>query len=369
MRIVAVVILSLVVATPAWARRGGSRPRTARHDGAGKRAKASRERERPVSTYAHGGGPNIQAQAALVVDLRSGEELFARRPDDVRPIASISKLMAMMVVLERNLDLEAVTEMLPADRDLARRGARSRLPTGMKFRNLDLVHAALIASDNRAVPALGRAVGLDPEAMTQAMNEKARELGLSRTSFGDPTGLDDRNRSTPRELARVLSAALSVPLIAEITRKARYLVHAVDQPGYTVEYQNTDVVARGGKFEVLTGKTGYTDLAGYCLAIAARLPEDAGNREVAMVFLGEQGKLTRFGDFGRAAQWIAEKKPAPILPAAPVTTAALPGAPLPPAPTVAAPPPPAVAPSGPATPQALPRLPTMPPAAAATVLH
>src|SRR5262249_34325544 len=154
--------------------------------------------------------------------------------------------MAMIVVLERKLDLDAVTEMRPSDRDLARRGAPSRLPTGMKFTNRDLLHAALMASDNRAVPALGRAVGLDTEPMGKAMNEKARELGLRHTSFGDPTGLDDRNRSTPRELARVLKVAIHVPLIAEITRKAKYLARSVDRPGYTVEYQNTDLVARGG---------------------------------------------------------------------------------------------------------------------------
>lgn len=267
------------------------------------------ERERPVATFTKSGAPNIQAEAAVVVDLKTGEELYAKRPDDVRPIASISKLMAMIVVLERKLDLDGVTEMKPSDRDLARRGAPSRLPTGMKFTNRDLLHAALMASDNRAVPALGRAVGLDPDHMTAAMNEKARELGLKHTSFGDPTGLDDRNRSTPRELARVLRAAIRVPLIAEITRKATYVARAVDKPGYTVDYQNTDLVARGGRFEVLTGKTGYTDLAGYCLAIAARMPEDAGNRDVAMVFLGETGKNTRFGDFGRAAQWIAARRP------------------------------------------------------------
>lgn len=323
--------LVLLLAAPAALAKSQAQP------GRGKgRARAGRQAARggparEVATYDKAGLPNILAQAAVVVDLTSGEELYARRPDDVRPIASISKLMAMMVVLDRGLDLDGVTEMLPTDRDLARRGARSRLPTGMKFTNRDLLHAALMASDNRAVPALGRAVGLDPERLTEAMNDKAGALGLRRTSFGDPTGLDDRNRSTPRELARVLRAAAAVPLIGEISKKAKYLARAVDRPGYTVEYENTDLVARGGRFTVLTGKTGYTDLAGYCLAIAAHLPPDGGNRDVAMVFLGEAGKLTRFGDFGRVAQWIAEKRPGlPAPPPAGATASELP--PPPPAP-------------------------------------
>jgi D-alanyl-D-alanine endopeptidase (penicillin-binding protein 7) len=261
---------------------------------------------RAVPVYLHNGQPNIQARAAVVLDLDGNQELFAKNADEVRPIASISKLMAMMVVLDRKLDLEGVTEMLPSDRDAAKRGAKSRLPTGMSFTNRDLIHAALMGSDNRAVLALGRATGLSIEQLTQAMNQRAKALGLPNTSFGDPTGLDDRNRSTPREVAKMLGAALKVPMIAEITRKKQYVAHAVSRPNYAIEYNNTDVLARGSRFEVLAGKTGYTDLAGYCLAIAAKLPQ----RNVAMVFLGAVGKLTRFADFTRAAQWIAEKQPA-----------------------------------------------------------
>src|SRR5205085_1868639 len=106
----------------------------------------------------------------------------------------------------------------------------------------------------------------------------------------------------PREVAKMLAAAIEKPLIAEITSKAQYVARSVSKPGYTVEYSNTDVVARGGRYSVLGGKTGYTDLAGYCLAIAARLSSDpASPRDVVMVFLGAHGKLTRFGDFSRAA--------------------------------------------------------------------
>jgi D-alanyl-D-alanine endopeptidase (penicillin-binding protein 7) len=290
---------------------------------AGRTAKRPKARHRfvpHVAVYTKGGLPNIQAQAAVVIDIGAGAELYLKNPDAVRPIASISKLMAMMVVLDHKLDLEAQTAVEQGDREVATGGARSRLPVGLSFSNRDLLHAALMASDNRAVPALGRAVGLDPQALTAAMNDKARALGLGHTSFGDPTGLDERNQSTPRDVAKMLLAALKVPLIAEITHKAKYVAAPVGHPSWKIEYNNTDLIARGTRFDVLGGKTGYTDRAGYCLAIAARLD---GRREVAMVFLGAQGKLTRFADFTRAAQWIVERKPSSTVtaPAAPAPTA------------------------------------------------
>lgn len=290
----------------------------------GKRKKSHRRHvvSRSVPTYTRGGLPNIQAHAAVVVDLASDTVVYEKNPDEQRPIASLSKLMAMMVVLDRKPDLDQTTTITEDDHRRALRGARSRLPVGVTFSNRDLLHAVLMASDNRGVPALGRAVGLSPDQLTAEMNRKAQALGLGHTTFGDPTGLDDRNRSTPREVVKMLRAALKYPLISEITRKADYVAHAVGpKRRWTVEYANTDVYARTGRYHVLGGKTGYTDLAGYCLAIAARIE---GRGDLAMAFLGADGKMTRFADFARTAQWIAEKKPqAPAVatrpPAAPAT--------------------------------------------------
>jgi D-alanyl-D-alanine endopeptidase (penicillin-binding protein 7) len=264
---------------------------------------------RPIAVYTHGGLPNIQAQAAVAIDLTTGEELYTKNPDAVRPIASISKLMAMLAVLDpsRHLDLDAATQMIDSDRQIAFGGARSRLPVGMSFTNRDLLHAALMASDNRAVPALGRAVGLNPKELVAAMNAKAKELGMKSTHFDDPVGLNPGNTSTPRDLVLMLKAAIKQPLISEITQKAKYVAHPVGHAGWTIEYNNTDLIARSGKFSVLTGKTGYTDLALYCLAIAVRMSA-AQPHDVAMVFLGAVGKLTRFADFHRTAQWLTERK-------------------------------------------------------------
>jgi D-alanyl-D-alanine endopeptidase (penicillin-binding protein 7) len=268
---------------------------------------AHAKRTRAVPVYTRDGAPNIQAQAAVVIDLTEGQELYLKNPDAVRPIASISKLMAMLVVLDsaRHLELDGATTMSDSDRQIANGGARSRLPTGMSFTNRDLLHAALMASDNRAVPALGRAVGLDPQGLVAAMNAKAKELGMTHTHFEDPVGLNPGNTSTPRDLVLMLKAAIHQPLISEITQKAKYVAHPVGRPGWTIEYNNTDVIARTGKWSVLTGKTGYTDLALYCLAIAVRM---ASQHDVAMVFLGAVGKMTRFADFNRAAQWLSERK-------------------------------------------------------------
>jgi D-alanyl-D-alanine endopeptidase (penicillin-binding protein 7) len=258
-----------------------------------------------ISTYTRQGLPNIQAQAAAVVDLSSNEELVMKNPDEIRPIASISKLMAVLVVLDHKLDMDGVTTMTESDRQIANGGARSRLPTGLSFTNRDLLHAALMASDNRAVPALGRAVGLDPAQLVAAMNAKAKELGLKNTTFEDPVGLNSNNKSTPRDLVGLLRAVMRNATMTEITQKAHYVAHPVGKPGWTIEYTNTDVIARNGRYEVITGKTGYTDVALYCLAIAVKMTTE---RPVAMVFLGAVGKMTRFGDFGRVAQWLIERK-------------------------------------------------------------
>ncbi|MFO0572811.1 MAG: serine hydrolase [Polyangia bacterium] len=277
---------------------------------------------RAVPVYTRAGLPNIQAQSAVVVDLERGVPLYEKNPDAVRPIASISKLMAMLVVMERRigttgrgLDLDAKTTITETDARLTARGAKSRLLVGMSLSNRDLLHAALMASDNRAVLALGRAVGLSPPALAAEMTAKARALGLSKTEFHDPTGLDYRNVSTPREVVKMLVAALKEPLIAQICRTAHFVAHALPPRRDAIEYTNTDHLVRTSRHHVLGGKTGYNDRAGYCLVVAARIPAgpdkkgEKREREVAMAFLGAEGELTRFADFGRAAQWLAERRP------------------------------------------------------------
>ena len=246
--------------------------------------------------------PNVLSLGALVVDLDSGREIFARKPDQPRAIASISKLAATLVVMDHNLDLDGLTTMKKIDSEVARGGAPSRLLEGMTLSNRDLLHAALLGSDNRAISALGRAVGLTTTQLTSAMNKKAASLELRGTRFREPTGLSPENMSTPREILQLLRAAMSHPILGPIVRKPEYDAHPVGRP--PVRYVSTHRPAARPSVQILGGKTGYNDTARYCLVIAARVD----GRNYGMALLGTEGKLTRFGDVARVIDWLVTHK-------------------------------------------------------------
>lgn len=266
------------------------------------RGKKAIVRERYVAAI-KGGLPNVQARCAVVVDGDSGRELFGRAADHERPIASISKLAATLVVMDKGLDLEGLSTISKTDIDVARGGAKSRLLDGMTVSNRDLLHAALMGSDNRAVPALGRAVKLTPSELTAGMNAKATELGLKHTRFRDPTGLSTDNVSTPRETIIMLRAVMNHPVLGPITHRLEYDAHPVNRP--PIKYVNTYKPAVRSNIQVLGGKTGYNDDARYCLVIATMID----GHPYFMSFLGNEGKLTRFGDVARVADWVTSRKP------------------------------------------------------------
>jgi len=171
-----------------------------------------------------------------------------------------------------------------------------------------------MGSDNRAVPALGRAVKLTPTQLAAAMSAKARALGLKNTRFHDPTGLSSENVSTPRETIAMLKAVMNHPVLGPITHRLEYDAHPVGKPPIT--YNNTYKPAVRSNIQVLGGKTGYNDDARYCLVIATKI--DGHN--YFMAFLSNEGKLTRFGDVARVADWVLVRKPGKS-PAAPATAA------------------------------------------------
>lgn len=253
----------------------------------------------PFDALTEEGLPNVQSAAAFVLDAKTGELVYARNPDEERAIASTGKIFVAMVARRRGIDLEAVTEITRTDCDYAKGGARTRLDLGRKFRNIDLMHAMLVASDNRAPTAIGRAVGLEPDELIAEMNLLARELGLTRTRFSDPSGLNG-NTSTAREMALALKAALADEVIAEILGTRLVTVRSVASRPRVIDYRNTNRTLHSDRYDVFGGKTGFTDAAGYCLLIAARVD----GRELVMSFLGSREKLTRFGDFGRVAGWV-----------------------------------------------------------------
>lgn len=266
--------------------------------------------------------PNVQAAQAVVVDARTGSPLYGKGADQVAPIASTGKIFVAMVVRERGLDLDALTEITRVDHMYARGGARTRLELRHKFRNIDLLRAMLIASDNRAPTALARAVGLSPEQLVAAMNQTAVKLGLSATRFTDPTGLRG-NVSTAREMALAFRAALADPVLADILGTREVTIRSTHSKPMNIYYRNTNIALHGERFRVFAGKTGYTKPAGYCLLVGAQV----AGREVLMVFLGEDHERTRFGDFERVAEWMLSErgKPRQRLSAMPVAQGTAPG--------------------------------------------
>jgi D-alanyl-D-alanine endopeptidase (penicillin-binding protein 7) len=301
--------------------------------------------ERLVAATKHG-QPNVQAAGALVID-ESGAQIFAHNPDHERPIASISKLAAMLAVTDKGLEMEGLSTINKSDAEVGKGGAKSRLLEGMTLSNRDLLHAALMGSDNRAVPALGRAVKLNPAQLVAAMNAKAKQLGLKNTRFQEPTGLSVNNVSTPREVIVMLKQVIAHPVLGPITRRAEYDAHPVGKP--PIKYFNTDRPAQRTNVQLIGGKTGYNDFARYCLVVATKID----GRTFYMAFLGDEGKMTRFGDVARVADWIVSHKSktavataagpapgdakpasapaaaAPVAGAAPPAAPAVPGAPIP----------------------------------------
>lgn len=245
--------------------------------------------------------PTVESRSAIVLDATSGDELFAKDPDEVRPIASTTKIFVAMAV-RKALDLDGWTEITKVDAQHAAGGARTRLDIGQKFRNKDLLRAMLIASDNRAPTALGRAAGLSPDDLVAAMNDLARRLHLKHTRFTDPTGLRG-NVSTAREMAIALRAVLADDVLRGIMRQDSADVVSRDRYA-KIHYGTTNAPLVAGKWKVLGGKTGYTHAAGYCFVTGARFDD----REVVMAFLGASGKLTRFADFNRVAAWLDHRR-------------------------------------------------------------
>ncbi len=242
--------------------------------------------------------PELHSRSAVVIDVSSGDAVFAKHADDVRPIASTTKIFVALAVREHDLDLDGWTTITKADAWAARGGSRTRLDVGETFTNRDLLRAMLISSDNRAPTALARAAGLDDDQLVAAMNKVAKRLQLAHTRFTDPNGLRG-NVSTARELALALHAALQDDVLAQILGEESVVV--IGKAGRPrIEYTSTNQPLRERTWDVIGGKTGFTDAAGYCFVTAARI----AGREVVLAFLHSDGKNERFIDFDRLADWV-----------------------------------------------------------------
>lgn len=246
--------------------------------------------------------PRIGSPAAIVLDAASGDAIWSKDADEARPIASMTKIFVALVLRRHGLDLEGWSTITADDVAASEGGARTRLPEGQTFRNVDLLHAMLMVSDNRAPTALARSVGLDRDALVEAMNALAVELGLPSTSFVDPTGIED-NRSTARELAIALRETLADPVLAKIMKRKHIRIWSKTRE-VKVEYRNTVKPLHDAIYAVRGGKTGHTEGAGYCLLVAVTID----SRDYVLALLGGRRKHTRFVDFDRLAAWLDRRR-------------------------------------------------------------
>ncbi len=247
--------------------------------------------------------PDVKSRSAIAIDAETGAEIFSKDADQIRPIASTTKIFVAMAVRQKGIDLDGWTEITKGDARAAAGGARTRLDVGQKFRNKDLLRAMLMASDNRAPTALGRAAGLDGDGLIAQMNKVAKKLNLKRTKFTDTSGLRG-NVSTAREMAIALRAALEDDTLREIMHED--FAEVISKDRYAkIGYGTTNQPLVAKRYDVIGGKTGYTKPAGYCFISAARFDK----HEVVMAFLGANEKMTRFGDFNRVAAWIERGAP------------------------------------------------------------
>jgi D-alanyl-D-alanine endopeptidase (penicillin-binding protein 7) len=238
----------------------------------------------------------LRSAAALVISQDDGQLLYAKNTDAVMPIASITKLMTAMVILDYGLDLDE--EVVLTKEDAVRmKGSRSRLRTGLKLTRGDLLLLALMASDNRAAAALGGSYPGGLEAIVDAMNVKAAVLDMEETRFVEPTGLSPANVSTAADLAKLVRAAHEYPLIREYSTKTRATVRASGRP---LSYGNTNNLVRSKYWDIELSKTGYISEAGRCLVMHVRLAE----KDLIVVLLDSWGKHSRIGDANRIRKWL-----------------------------------------------------------------
>lgn len=238
----------------------------------------------------------LRSSSALVEDQRTGELLVQKQAEAVLPIASITKLMTAMVVLDVQIDLQESITIMREDVDILRH-SRSRLRLGTILTRGEALLLALMASENRAARALGRTYPGGIDAFVAAMNGKAQLLGLTDTHFEDPAGISSGNVASARDLARMVDAAYRYPLVRKFTTCKKATIRSGRR---TLEFHNSNLLIRSSRWQIGLSKTGYIDESGRCLVMQAHLAQ----RPVLIVLLDAQGKLTRFGDAIRIKQWM-----------------------------------------------------------------
>ncbi len=250
-----------------------------------------------LASFHPASSPRLLSSIALIYDEQTQSPLYTKNPDAVTPIASITKLMTAMVVLDSNPDLNEEISVAEADQDTLK-GTHSRLGVGTTFVRSEMLKLALMSSENRAASALARSYPGGTAAAVAAMNAKARELGMLHTTFRDPTGLNSANVSTARDLVKMVTAARNYKLIHQFTTTATHSVEG--QRGRELRFNNTNPLVKNASWEIGLSKTGFINEAGRCLVMQVQIRQ----RPVIIVLLDSVGKSTRIGDANRVKKWM-----------------------------------------------------------------
>jgi D-alanyl-D-alanine endopeptidase (penicillin-binding protein 7) len=257
---------------------------------------------------------SLASNVAFVMDQNSSEVLFEKNANVALPIASITKLMTGLVVVEANLDLNQTLTITDDDVD-RHKFSSSRLPVGARMTRGNLLHIALMSSENRAAAALGRNYPGGITAFVAAMNARARELGMRDTRYVDSSGLSSQNVSSARDLAKLVAYAHQKPLLRQYSTDPDWVVEASGRP---MRYNNTNYLVKMPDWNIGLQKTGFINEAGRCLVMQAMIQ----GRNVIMVFLDSKGKMSRTADAGRMRRWLEALTPDTVAPAAAVEAGA-----------------------------------------------
>ena len=247
------------------------------------------------------GDPKLRSASALVIDA-GGNIIYGKDIDTVRPIASITKLMTAMVIIDSGVDLKEKITVTRDDRDMVQLTG-SRLEYGATLSRQQMIMLAIMSSENRAATVLGRTFPGGMKTFVAQMNKKAASLGMKHSHFADPAGLNVENQSTASDLAKMVSAAYDFPLIRKASTTQRMEVRPYAKRGPLV-YGNTNRLLKNSSWDIALSKTGYINEAGRCLVMRATIEGEP----VSIVLLNSFGKLTPFGDSNRLRQWMVAQK-------------------------------------------------------------
>ena len=245
---------------------------------------------------------HIASGSAMLVDLQTNKVIYASNPDVVVPIASVSKLMTAMVVLDAKLPMNEYIAVNISDTP-EMKGVFSRVKLGSELTRQDMMLITLMSSENRAAATLAHHYPGGYVAFIAAMNAKAKSLGMMHTRYVEPTGLSMHNLSTARDLSKLLAAARQYPMLSQLSTTKEKTV-AFRKPNYTLGFRNTDHLVNKDKWNIKITKTGFTNQAGHCLVLVTEM----GNRPVSLVILDAFGKYTHFADASRIRSWIETGK-------------------------------------------------------------